>query len=656
MSDFNSQVQVDLRGNLTAASKNMARAVSGLASSASRSFGRLNKAAVGVSNGIDRMGNKYTGLATGFATGALARGVVNVDAQLKHIEVRMGQTAEEAAELKSKIYDVANNEAVRMDVSQLVAAMSEVLALTGDLEFASANIMNIGVAARSSGSAAGDIAKVVANLKKLDIDTPEQVAIALETLIAQGDAGAVEFKDLAAEFGGLASAMQALEQKGQGAVSFLGAFMQTTQDTTGNVAQTATAIDGFLNSLAKNGDMLAEGGIKVFDAEGNNRDLKLVLEDTIKGLNGIEDPLLRAQKQFEIFGETGSKALTKMQSDYAASGGLTMLDDLMKIQVGDGKMVQDAIDQTKTMAAAIDTLNASLSRMADNNLSEPIQELADAISGLSSEELENLFDIAATGVAAAAGIWTLNKAIRGTAAGVRLVQGLRGGTRAGGRAAGALASATATPVMVTNWPVGRGGGGYGYGADGGGNGKNGKSRSPRMRARGRFGGLISMGAKTSAATGLTSIGSKAGKFVRGAGPLATGLAVMNIGSAAVQGDGRGVAGATGSLGGALVGGKLGALGGSLAGPIGTAVGGVIGAGLGAYLGEEAITSLWDSLFSRENSQNSGNNEALERNNALLERQASAIEENTRVQGVMGRRQRRNQQRGDAAGALEGGQP
>ena len=649
MSDFNSQVQVDLRGNLTAASKNMARAVSGLASSASRSFGRLNKAAVGVSNGIDRMGNKYTGLATGFATGALARGVVNVDAQLKHIEVRMGQTAEEAAELKSKIYDVANNEAVRMDVSQLVAAMSEVLALTGDLEFASANIMNIGVAARSSGSAAGDIAKVVANLKKLDIDTPEQVAIALETLIAQGDAGAVEFKDLAAEFGGLASAMQALEQKGQGAVSFLGAFMQTTQDTTGNVAQTATAIDGFLNSLAKNGDMLAEGGIKVFDAEGNNRDLKLVLEDTIKGLNGIEDPLLRAQKQFEIFGETGSKALTKMQSDYAASGGLTMLDDLMKIQVGDGKMVQDAIDQTKTMAAAIDTLNASLSRMADNNLSEPIQELADAISGLSSEELENLFDIAATGVAAAAGIWTLNKAIRGTAAGVRLVQGLRGGTRAGGRAAGALASATATPVMVTNWPVGRGGGGYGYG-------KNGKSRSPRMRARGRFGGLISMGAKTSAATGLTSIGSKAGKFVRGAGPLATGLAVMNIGSAAVQGDGRGVAGATGSLGGALVGGKLGALGGSLAGPIGTAVGGVIGAGLGAYLGEEAITSLWDSLFSRENSQNSGNNEALERNNALLERQASVIEENTRVQGVMGRRQRRQQQRGDAAGALEGGQP
>ena len=380
------------------------------------------------------------------------------------------------------------------------------------------------------------------------------------------------------------------------------------------------------------------------------------MQDTFTALEKIKDPIKRNAKVYEIFGETGGKAIAKLQSDFAKTGKMTMLDDLMNVEVTGNQIEQDAIDKTKSMAAAIETLNAALSRMADENLSGPIQTLADAISGLSSEELENLFDIAATGVAAAAGIWTLNKAIRGTAAGVRLVQGLRGGTRAGGRAAGALASAAATPVMVTNWPVGRGGGGYGYGADGGGNGKNGKSRSPRMRARGRFGGLISMGAKASAATGLTSIGSKAGKFVRGAGPLATGLAVMNIGSAAVQGDGRGVAGATGSLGGALVGGKLGALGGSLAGPIGTAVGGVIGAGLGAYLGEEAITSLWDSLFSRENSQNSGNNEALERNNALLERQASAIEENTRVQGVMGRRQRRNQQRGDAAGALEGGQP
>lgn len=656
MSDFNSQVQVDLRGNLTAASKNMARAVSGLASSASRSFGRLNKAAVGVSNGIDRVGNKYTGLATGFATGALARGVINFGAILKDIQVQAGMTGDEAETLKQKLYDIANDEAVRVNPQELIAGLSTFIDLTGDMKYAEENLRNIGLAMRASSADSTAIAQTMNALRDIGISGSEDVKRAFELLIEQGKKGSVPFKEMANEIGPLATQMQNLGYSGQEALNFLGAFFMTARKGTGSTAEAATAIEGFFNALKSKGELLNAGGIKLFDAEGNSRDLDLILQDTFTALEKIKDPIKRNAKVYEIFGETGGKAIAKLQSDFAKTGKMTMLDDLMSVEATGNQIEQDAIDKTRSMAAAIETLNAGLSRMADDNLSEPIQELADAISGLSSEELENLFDIAATGVAVAGGIWAVNKAIRGTAAGVRLVQGLRGGTRAGGRAAGALASATATPVMVTNWPVGRGGGGYGYGADGGGNGKNGKSRSPRMRARGRFGGLISMGAKASAATGLTSIGSKAGKFVRGAGPLATGLAVMNIGSAAVQGDGRGVAGATGSLGGALVGGKLGALGGSLAGPIGTAVGGVIGAGLGAYLGEEAITSLWDSLFSKENSQNSGNNEALERNNALLERQASAIEENTRVQGVMGRRQRRQQQRGDAAGVLEGGQP
>tara|TARA_R110002049_G_scaffold30316_7_gene103662 strand:+ start:327288 stop:329249 length:1962 start_codon:yes stop_codon:yes gene_type:complete len=650
--DFNSQVQVDLRGNLAAQAKSMSRAVSGLASSASRDFGRLNKTAASVSNGIDSLGNRYTGLATGFATGALARNVMNVDAQLNHIGTRMKMSGDEVDALKEKLYDISNNEAVRIDVSQLVDAMGQVLALTGEIGFAVDNIENIGVASRAAGASAGDIATVVANLKKLDITEPQEIANALETLIAQGDAGAVEFKDLAAEFGPLASGMAALGMRGQGALKFLGGLMQTTQDTTGSVAETGTAINALLRDLGDKGQFLEKNGITVFDGD-QMRNADAILKDIFAKIIKVESKTKQMAMLRDVFGDESFKAVSKLWTDYQASGEFTMLDQMMSVQTGNGQMVDDAIRQTQTMNVAIETLNTALARMADDNLSAPIQELADAISGLSSEELENLFDIAATGVAVAGGIWAVNKAIRATAGGVRFVQGLRSAKGAGGRAAGALSSAAATPVMVTNWPVGRGGGGYGYGADGG--GKNGKPRSPRVRS-GRFGGLVSMGAKASAATGLTSLGAKAGALGRGIGPLATGLAVMNIGSAAVQGDGRGVAGATGSLGGALVGGKLGALGGSLAGPIGTAVGGVIGAGLGAYLGEEAITSLWDSLFSRENSQNSGNNEALERNNALLERQASAIEENTRVQGVMGRRQRRNQQRGDAAGALEGGQP
>lgn len=651
MTDFNSQVQVDMRGNLVAQAKRNARAVSGMVSTASRDFGRMGRVATRLSNGIDGLGNKYTGLATGLATGALARGVINVDAQLNHIATRMKMTGEQADDLKQKLYDASNNEAIRMDVSQLVGAMSEVLALTGDLDFAIANIENIGIAARSSGSAASDIANVVANLKKLDINTPEQVALALETLIAQGDAGAVEFKDLASEFGPLASAMASMGMRGQGALKFLGGFMQTTQDTTGSVAETGTAINAFLRDISSKQTLklLGNNGIKVFDGD-QMRDADAILKDIFAKVSSVGDKAKQISMLRDVFGDESFKAVSKLWTDYQASGNFTMLDQMKNVDVGNGQMNQDAIKQTQTMAVAIETLNTALARMADENLSEPIQALADAITGLDSEELETLFNVAATGVTAAAGIWAVNKAIRGTAAGVRLVRGLRGGTKAGGRAAGALASAAATPVIVTNWPTG---GGYGYGADANGRGRKGRTRG--IGKRGRLGGLVSIGANATSATGLTSLGAKAGKFAKGLGPLTTALAAVDIGSSLYAGDVKGATSSGGALAGALAGGQLGAMAGTIAGPIGTAIGGVLGAGLGGWLGEEVVNSLWDKLSGKDQNGTQGGANQDEKTATAMMALTRVIEDNTRAQGVAGRRQRRAQ-RASNAGALEGGQP
>lgn len=652
--DFNSQVQVDLRGNLAAQAKSMSRAVSGLANSASRSFAKLNNAAAGVSNGIDSLGNRYTGLATGFAAGALAKGVISFNDTLRDIKVQAGMGEDQVQGLKEKLFDIANDESIRVNPQQLIAGLATFIDLTGDMKYAEENLRNIGLAMRATGADSTAIAKTMDALRDIGISGAEGVKNAFELLIEQGKKGSVPFRQMAEEIGPLALQMKTLGYNGQDALNFLGAFFMAAKKGTGSPAEAATAVEGFFNTLKSKGELLAAGGIKLFDAEGNARDLDLILQDTFTALQKIKDPIKRNAKVFEIFGETGGKAIAKLQSDFAQTGKMTMLDDLMNVNASGEQIEQDAIDKAHGMGAAIDTLNGALQRMADDNLAEPMQALADAIADLDSEELKNIFDIAATSAKVAGGIWLVNKAIRGTAAGVRFVQGLRGAKGAGGRAAGALSSAAATPVIVTNWPTGGGGGGYGYGVDG--KDKNGKPRSPRTRPRGRFGSLVSLGAKASAATGLTSLGAKALKFGRGVGPLATGLAVMNIGSAAIEGDGRGVAGATGSLAGALAGGQMGALAGSLVGPIGTAVGGALGAGLGAWLGEEAITSLWDSLSSSSDGQDGQSKEALERNTAALERQAKAIEDNTKAQGALARKNRRAARNNDAMGSLEGGAP
>lgn len=630
MNDFKSQVQVDLKGNLSASAKRMAGAVNSLVSSAGRDFRRLRSLSVSASNGIDRLGNRYTGLATSLGVGIAAKGVIDFDQKLRAIQTQAKLSDDATAALKQKMLDLANNPAVRLDVSQLVDGISNVVDLTGDIQFANDNMMNMGVAMRASGAAAPDIAKVVAALRKLDIKSPEQISAALAKLIEQGKQGSMPFKDMATELGTLASKFAALGYKGQGALDFLGAFMQTTQDTTNNSAETGTAIEAVINDLKNNGGKLQNSGIKLINEDGTRRSLDLVLSDILTKVSKVKDKVKQDSMLQDIFGIESQNAIAQLQADFNKNGKFTMLSDLMGASSDSNQMTQDAINNTHTMAAALDTLNSAFTRLANNNLSKPIQELADAIQSLDSDELERLFNIAATGATAAAGIWAVNKAVRGVAGGIRFAQGLRRGGRAGSRAASALSSAAATPVLVTNWPTG-GGGAWGAGGEGRARGRG--RISVRGGRAGRIGRLASR-ATSLVPRGVTrslgSITGKASRLGRGIGPLNATLAAVNVGTAIANGDTRGAVGAGGNFAGAVAGGELGAAGGSLLGPIGTVIGGLIGAGLGGYLGEKAITGLYDKIMGKDSQDSSGNTDATDRNTAMLERHMKALHENTQA--------------------------
>ncbi len=612
MADFDAQVQVDMDGNLASQAKRAEKAVHSMTTRAGRDFKRLRSASIGLSNGINKLGNRYSGMITGAGLALAAKGVVDFGARLKDIEVQAGLTGDQIKTLKGEIFAVSKDEDIRINPDELLGAVEAIVEKTGDLKLAQDNLENMGLAIRAVGARGGDIGAVIAGLKKLGITEPDEVRKALELLIEQGKAGAFTFQNLAAEAGPLMSTLAAMGQKGMGAVRTLGALAQTTQMITDNSAESSTAIQALMREIAKKGADLEKKGITVFDpkaaAEGKKQYLELdkIIRSILERSKGDME---RLNNTFE--GEA-VRALSTLATDFQDNGQLNLLDQFMAIQADGTKIVADASAKTQTMSAAIESLNGEFTRLANTNLAGPIHDLADALNSLNSEELTKLFNMAAGGVAAAAGIWTINKAIRATSAGVRLVQGLRGRASAGGIAGKALSQAAAQPVIVTNWPAG----GYGYGGQGGGRGRKGQLR---------LGGMTTRGGRFS---GITRLAGRAGGLVRGAGPLALAMGALQMGSAAMDGDGKGVAGGAGMMGGGLAGAKLGALAGTFAGPIGIAVGSVLGGTLGAYLGGEGLEALYSSMFS-DNKDNNSNGDQKELV-AATSRLSQDIQENTRA--------------------------
>jgi len=605
MSDFESQVQVDMTGNLAAEAKRGERAIQGLSTKATRGFNRMRKASMGLSNAIDGLGNRYTGLVTGGGMALAARGIVDFDRRLKDIEVQAGLTGKQIDTLKGQLFSVAQDSNIRIDPTQLMGAVEAIVEKTGDLDLAQNNLESIGLAIRAVGAEGSHIGAVIAGLKKLGVTEPDEVRRALELLIEQGKAGAFTFQNLAAESGPLMASLASMGQKGMAAVRTLGALAQTTQMATDSAAESSTAIQALIREIAVKGKDLEKKGITVFDpqAAAEGREEFLALDQIVRSI--IEKSQGRVSRYGKIFGEEAQKALKVLGADFQSSGDLVKLNEFLAVQSNGTQIVADAAAKTQTMSAAIDSLNGALTRVANDNMAEPIQQIADAINSLDTDELNNLFDLAVTGATAAAGIWAVNKAIRGTAAGIRMVRSMRGSSKGvAGAAANAMSAAAAQPVIVTNWPASFGTAG---GMDTANNNRKGRARKSGVTTRlGRFAG-------------------RAGRIVPGA---ALAMGALSMGSAAMDGDVKGMASSGGAIAGGLAGAKGGAMVGAFAGPIGAAVGAAVGGGLGAWFGSEGVEALFSKMFGKEKEGTSPEQKEM---NAGLSKVAKALEDNTRAQ-------------------------
>lgn len=565
--------KLDLIGNLFDKTQQLASRLSRMGQTGSRSAHYLSKSLQAADMGLNKLANRYTGFITG-AGGALAiRNAAAMETRLEQLGIVADRSKKEMQELNERIYQVSQRRNINIDPSQLLSAVEQISAKTGELSVAEENLENIAMVISATGAGGEDVGSLFSNLfEKFNIRRADEMLGALDALANQGKMGAFELRDLATQGERIISAYAAMGRTGAVANLEMGTMMQLIRKGTGSTEQAATAFEALVRNLTdpkliKN---LKSVGINVKDVNGNFRAMPDIIKDIIVLTKGDTTKLGMIFDTFALRGVNPiaiayNKAIKEGKS---AADAFESLNEFMKVNQNGESIMADSARMAATLDASITSLKSAWNGFANRNLAEPIQKLADALNRIQPEQLDKWLKTAAKIAVTVGALAVANKARHGLMDAIAFFKypGAKGGSA--GSFANALASATRPiPVYVVNGGA-LAASGLIDGADmlGGGKGKMGKT----ARFLGRHRRLAA----------LASYGGKALKY----GGKALGVAGMAYSAYEL----------TQAENATQLGGSIGTIAGGLIGSIGGPLGMVAGAYIGNYLGEK-IGGLFDKL-------------------------------------------------------------
>lgn len=441
-------IVINLAGNLAAKAKRYGNSMSDFARKNERAMTLVRTTSAAAGRGIDRLGNRYVGLAATLATGAAVRGVGNFEEQMTRIGTNAKLSDEQVKALTKSVQDVSNQSDVRIDTTQIAAGVDALLGKTGDLEFTMDNLQNMGQFMQAFGADAESTGALFAQFREKGVKDAKEVMNVLDQLYGQFAVGSVSVKDLAGISEQLFATYQA---KGPGAITQMGALVQLIAKSKGNANEALTSIQGIFATFSdkKKVEFLDKQGIKVFK-DGTNelrQPVELLLEVLDKAKN---DPL----KLGDVFDQTSLQGLAALYSQENKQ----LLKDMVSGNAELGATQKAAAKNAATFNSAMSSLNNSFDKFANEKLSGPIKELADAINGVDQETVDNWL---AWGEAAAYAVGAVVLAKKGLDAGMWAKRTFGTGGIAGGAGKGGINSLGATPVYVVNM----GQGGFNNGGD-----------------------------------------------------------------------------------------------------------------------------------------------------------------------------------------------
>ena len=443
MTDVHASVIVDLAGNLPRQANTFGRSMNTFSRNGERSMGRLGRSMRAVDRGLGRLSNRYTGFITGAAVVGATKQVVDFDASITRLGTSALLSEEKVESIKQQILSVANLPDIRIDNDQMAESVNKLFELTGDVGFVEANMKNLGLAMQGFGSDATATAELVAQFWEKGVRAPGDVEATLDRLFGQFAQAKVPVGDIARIAPQLFSVIQ---NEGPAAINQMAALLQVFAKTAGGAELAVTSLRGTFavfddpQKLKAINTALDNAGLApAKNAEGKLRDVHQLLLDIAKVSNNDTEVLAGVFERESLF---GFKALLKPENK-------VLLVKLVEEATRLGLTQEASAKNAATAASGLVALSDAAEKVANIKLSKPIQDLADHVNSLSSEEIEAFFDKAITGAKVLGAVLVGRKLLQ---LGGSLTRGLRAGGKGG--LAGGLSAAGATPVFVINMPGG----------------------------------------------------------------------------------------------------------------------------------------------------------------------------------------------------------
>lgn len=406
------EILINLAGNLTAKARQYGANMSEFARTNQRAMNVVKATSAAAGRAIDAVGNRYTGMIAGFASGAMLRNFADTDRRLTRLGISADKTKEQITSIYSDVQDVSIK--TRIDDKELVGFLETVNAMTGDIEFGIKNLKSAALTIAGTGSSGESVGALFAQFQKYGINDDKNSTLAMDVLNRLGKEGAYELKDLAEKAVPALSLYAAAGGKGVKGIKDVGVVMESAMDATGNRDTAATLVENFIREVQnpKIAAALEKKGVKIRDKNGK---LKYSLPELLLMLS--EGSARGGKKSGKgQLGELMDVGFTQTSLDLISGVSSQKGQENLRrynAVVADGASIQkDATYAAQDFTSALQSLNTTWIKFANSNMAEPVQELADAINSVDQKTVQNWLETGKNIALAVGGIIAARKAFQ----------------------------------------------------------------------------------------------------------------------------------------------------------------------------------------------------------------------------------------------------